>query len=182
MDLLALDPSLVDIIGKYQSELEKLGIDLNDENLHDSINSYPDNLENAIQAFIEFSAKGQLEKPNHYLSKALRSGWKPRKSPVVPNLPVRTAADFDTGHTLEEQIENYRQLCEIVRSHCNYSRSTNLSKSRQNLSLFSKRPDAARVAEFMDDPILRPEMEKAIERHPEWGYEITASGVREIEF
>ncbi|MBE9124811.1 MULTISPECIES: hypothetical protein [unclassified Coleofasciculus] len=183
MDLLALDPSQVDIILKYQPQLETLGVNLEDESLQETINGYPYNLESAIQAFIEFSAKGKLEKPNLYLIKALRNGWKPRNSSTAPHLPVRTVADFDTGQSLEERIENYRQLCEIVKNHCHRSKKiTRPSKPRRNRSLSSQRPDAATVEEFMADSILRPEMEKAILQHPEWGYEITADGVREIEF
>ncbi len=181
MDLLELDSSQLDIIREYQPQLEKLGVDLYDEQLQDTINSYPQNLETAIQAFIEFTGKGQIEKPTYYLIQALRKGWKPQNSKTTaPLLPVRTAADFDTGHTLEERIENYQRLCHMVKGHFNRSRQT--TPSIQDLSLSAKRPDIATIQQFMADPILRPEIEKSILQHPEWGYEMTASGVEEIEF
>ena len=182
MDLFELDSSEIEIISKYQPQLEKLGVNLDDEYLKETIIAYSYNLESGIQAFIEYSAKGQLEKPNQYLIKALRNGWKPRNHSEAPLSPVLTAADFNTGHNQEERIENYRQLCQMVKSHFNHPRKPSKPIPRRNLSLISTRPDLATVNQFIADPILRREMENAIIQHPEWGYEITVSGVEEIEF
>ena len=182
MDLFELDSSEIEIIYKYQPQLEKLGVNLDDEYLKETIIAYSYNLESGIQAFIEYSAKGQLEKPNQYLIKALKNGWKPRNHAEAPFSPVLTAADFNTGHNEEEKIENYRQLCQMVKSNFNLTRKPNPPKLRRNLSLISTIPDLTTVNQFMADPILRKEMENAIIQHPEWGYEITADGVEEIEF
>jgi len=98
-----------------------------------------------------------------------------------PELPVFTAADFDTGHTEEERRENYRRLCDLVQRSCHPSR-TPTQKPLRRLRLYDQRPDLKTVDEFMADPILRPEIERAISQHPEWGYKITANGVQELEF
>jgi hypothetical protein len=182
MDFPELDPGHVDIILQYKAKLEKLGVKLNDEHLKETIYNYAHNLEPSIQAFIEYCAKGQLEKPNDYLIKALRYGWKPRNIANPPELPVFTAADFDTGHTLEQRQENYRRLCDLVKRSCHSSRPSTRLKSLRRRRLYGQRPDPTTIAQLMADPILRPEIEWAISQHPEWGYKITANGVQELEF
>ncbi|GAC1461274.1 MAG: hypothetical protein NVS2B14_08980 [Chamaesiphon sp.] len=179
MDLLDLDSSQLDIISEYQLQLVKLGVNLDDEALLTTINGYTHNLEGAIQALIESSAKGQLENPNRYLIRALQKGWKARQWVNFSYLPVRTAADFDTGHTLEERIANYQRLADITQSIC---QKRPVKSTYRGVGLFSKKPDAATVERFMAEPILRKELEKAIALHPEWGYEITPTGIQEIEF
>ncbi len=182
MDFPELDPGHVDIILQYQAELEKLGVKLNDEHLKETIYTYPHNLEPSIQAFIEYCAKGKLDKPNDYLIKALRYGWKPRNIANPPELPVFTAADFDTGHTPEELEENYRRLCNLVQRSCHPSRTPTRLKSLRRRHLYHQRPDPTTIDQLMADPILRPEIERAIAQHPEWGYKITPNGVQELEF
>ena len=182
MDFLELDPGHVDIILQYKTKLEKLGVKLNDEQLKETIYNYAHNLEPSIQAFIEYCAKGQLEKPNDYLIKALRYGWKPRNLANPPELPVFTAANFDTGHTPEERQENYRRLCDLVKRSCHPTKTANPFKPLRRLRLYDQRPDPITVAQFMADPILKPEIERAISQHPEWGYKITPNGIQEIEF
>lgn len=182
MDFLELDPGHLDIILQYRAKLEKLGVELNDEHLQETIYNYSHNLEPGIQAFIEYCAKGKLEQPNDYLIKALRYNWKPRNLSNPPELPVFTAANFDTGHTLEERKQNYRRLCELVKRSCHSSRTVTRQKPLHRLRFSHQRPDSATIADFMADPILRPEIERAISQHPEWGYQITPNGVQEIEF
>ncbi|HBE17753.1 MAG TPA: hypothetical protein DEG17_14765 [Cyanobacteria bacterium UBA11149] len=181
MDLFELDSSEIDVITQYESQLEKLGVNLDDEYLKETIIAYSYNLESGIQAFIEYSAKGKLEKPNQYLIKAIRNGWKPRNCMEAPVSPLLTDPDFDTEHNRQERMENYRQLCQIVKTNTQRTRKLTPPK-RRNLSLISTRPDLATINQFIADPILKPEMEKAITQHPEWGYEITPNGIEEIEF
>lgn len=95
------------------------------------------------------------------------------------NLPLRTAADFETGHTLEERIDNFKRLGEITQKIC---KKRPVTPTRRGVGLFSERPDAATVERYMADLILRSELERAIARHPEWGYEITSTGITEVEF
>ena len=182
MDLLELDSSEIDIITQYESQLEKLGVNLDDEYLKETIIAYSYNLESGIQAFIEYSAKGKLDKPNQYLIKAIRNGWKPRNHTEAPVSPLLTAADFDTGHNQEERMENYRKLCQIVKTNTHRLPKPTPPKPQRKFNLISTRPDLATINQFIADPILKPEMEKAITQHPEWGYEITANGIEEIEF
>ncbi|MEQ8995064.1 MAG: hypothetical protein RID53_01000 [Coleofasciculus sp. B1-GNL1-01] len=182
MDFLELDPGHINIILQYKIKLEKLGVKLDDEHLKEAIYNYAHNLEPSIQAFMEYCAKGQLEQPNEFLIKALRYNWKPRNISNPPDLPVFTAADFDTGQTPEQRQENYRRLCDLVKRSCHPSKPSPRFKSLRRLRLYGQRPDPTTIAQFMADPILRPEIERAISQHPEWGYEITPNGVQELEF
>lgn len=93
-----------EILGKHQVALEKLGIDLGNENLQESINSHPHNLEPAIEAFLERCAKGSIEHPERYLNAAVRQGWRPRNQSSTSGSPKSPFTP--------EFLEAYKQLCE----------------------------------------------------------------------
>ena len=69
---------VVEILSLHQRQLQKLGIDLANNALLETINDHPHNLEPAIAAFLENCAKGAIANPNSYLSKCVKQGWKPR--------------------------------------------------------------------------------------------------------
>ncbi len=79
-----LDDSQLKLFAQYIAALEGIGVNLRDERLRDTLNAYPDNMETAIQAILEYAQilKRKHQKfQDHYhatncLTKALREGWK----------------------------------------------------------------------------------------------------------
>jgi len=81
-----LDEYKLELFAQYVTVLEGLGVNLKDERLRDTINAYPDNMEAAIQAVLEYAEilkqkRQDFQDKYHVtncLAKALREGWKPR--------------------------------------------------------------------------------------------------------
>ncbi|URD53554.1 hypothetical protein [Chroococcidiopsis sp. CCNUC1] len=80
-----LDESQLELFAQYVTALEGIGVNLQDDRLRDTLNAYPDNMEAAIQAVLEYA---QVLKQKHQdfqdqyhatncLAKALQEGWKP---------------------------------------------------------------------------------------------------------
>lgn len=80
-----LDEAQLELFAQYITALEGIGVNLQDERLQDTLNAYPDNMEAAIQAVLEYA---QVLRQKHQdfldqyhatncLAKALREGWKP---------------------------------------------------------------------------------------------------------
>jgi hypothetical protein len=80
-----LDESQLESFAQYVIALEGIGVNLQDDRLRDTLNAYPDNMEAAIQAVLEYA---EILKEKHQdlqdryhvtncLAKALREGWKP---------------------------------------------------------------------------------------------------------
>ncbi len=80
-----LDEAQLELFAQYITALEGIGVNIQDEYLRDTLNAYPDNMEAAIQAVLEYA---QVLRQKHQdfldqyhatncLTKALREGWKP---------------------------------------------------------------------------------------------------------
>lgn len=83
-----LDEAQLELFAQYVTALEIIGVNLQDERLQDTLNAYPDNMEAAIQAVLEY-AQILLKKHQDFLdqyhattclTKALREGWQPHLS------------------------------------------------------------------------------------------------------
>lgn len=80
-----LDEAQLELFAQYVTALEGIGVNIEDERLQNTLNAYPDNMEAAIQAVLEYA---QILRQKHQdfldfyhatncLTKALREGWKP---------------------------------------------------------------------------------------------------------
>jgi len=80
-----LDEAQLELFAQYVAALEGIGVNIQDERLQDTLNAYPDNMEAAIQAVLEYA---QILQQKHQdfldqyhatncLTKALREGWRP---------------------------------------------------------------------------------------------------------
>lgn len=85
---LDLDEAQLELFAQYVAALEGIEVNFQDESLQDTLNAYPDNMEAAIQAVLEYA---QVLRQKHQdfldqyhatncLTKALREGWKPHQS------------------------------------------------------------------------------------------------------
>lgn len=71
----------------YVEELQSIGVLLESEALQDTLNGYPQNMEAAIQAVLQYAdrlrEKDQALKDQYHatncLTKALREGWQPHR-------------------------------------------------------------------------------------------------------
>ncbi len=83
-----LDEAQLELFAQYITALEGIEVNIQDEHLQDTINAYPNNMEAAIQAVLEYA---QVLRQKHQdfldqyhatncLTKALREGWKPHLS------------------------------------------------------------------------------------------------------
>ncbi len=80
-----LDAAYLELFAQYITALEGIGVNIQDECLRDTLNAYPDHMEAALQAVLEYA---QVLRQKHQdflqqyhatncLTKALREGWKP---------------------------------------------------------------------------------------------------------
>lgn len=80
-----LDEDQLELFAQYVVVLEGIGVNLQDERLQDALNGYPDHMEAAIQAVLEYAQNLQQKHQSfqdryhatNCLTKALREGWKP---------------------------------------------------------------------------------------------------------
>ena len=180
-----VDSDLKGTISEYEFELAKAGVDFEDEDLQYAINDHFYNLESAILAILEASAKGQLEHPNRYLINALKKGWKARNSGKPPNYPVRTAADFDLGQSESERAANYRRLRQMtvaLASEFSLNAGGKDSVRYHQPEFFSRCPTLEEVRAAWSNLAFRAEVEKAIKSHPVWGYVVVDGEIQEVEF
>jgi uncharacterized protein (DUF2164 family) len=78
-----LDESQLELFAEYLAELKSIGVLLHNQQLHDALNAYPENMETAIQAVLEYAErlkeKHETFKDRYHvtncLTKALREGW-----------------------------------------------------------------------------------------------------------
>lgn len=56
-----LDEAQLELFAQYVTALEGIGVNLQDERLQDTLNAYPDNMEAAIQAVLEYAQVLQHE-------------------------------------------------------------------------------------------------------------------------
>jgi hypothetical protein len=88
------DPDAIEVLAHYASALFRVGVDLSNFDLIDTITGHLWYLEDAILITL---SKKDLDDPTAYLIKALRSQWKIWKHRSVrtePRLQVYTAADW----------------------------------------------------------------------------------------
>jgi len=116
-----LDEGEHEVLWKHQEKLIELNADVDSDRIRDAIADNPQNLEDAILAFFEASAKGRLteESATGYLYNALRNGWKPR----YPNVPDNQKPKYFTAPpeffekrqppTLAELVELKRQAWKV---------------------------------------------------------------------
>lgn len=180
-----LDSELKWLISEYEFDLAKAGVDLDDEDLQFEINANFQNLEGAILALLQASAKGQLEYPNRYFSKALRFGWKGRDWVKPPSYPVRTAADFDLGQSEEERAANYqrlRQMTVAIASEFSVNPGGGKSIRYYEPEFFSRCPTLEEIQAAWSNPAFKAEVEKSIDAHPVWGYAVVDGEIQEVNF
>lgn len=84
-------------------------------------------------------------------------------------LPADNTASFDTGHTLEERVANYKKLRELAVSVASKSPIKPLPR---NPEFFSKCPSLQEIRRCWEIDSFKAEVEKAIANHPEWGYQV----------
>lgn len=110
------------ILWQHQAELTRLNVDLDAKRVQKAIVYNPQNLENAIFAFFEASAKRTLTKEaaTGYLYNALRNGWKPKysKTPTAQKPQYFTAPpeffEKPPTPTLAELVERKRQVWKVA--------------------------------------------------------------------
>ncbi len=82
-----LDESQLEVFAEYILALINIGVNLEDDRLRDTFNAYPENMEAAIQAVLEYADHLRQKHQNfqdqyhatNCLTKALKEGWKPIK-------------------------------------------------------------------------------------------------------
>ncbi|GEM_PF-6524968 len=87
MPAVDLDEETFEVFAKYVEELQSIGVLLESEALQDTLNGYPQNIEAAIEAVLEYAdrlrEKDQALKDQYHatncLTKALREGWQPHR-------------------------------------------------------------------------------------------------------
>lgn len=82
--LVELDEAELEIFWQYAEQLKKLGVDLHNDWLQESINANPSNLEEAILLTLDYDArpgwqwKSSFHSTN-FLGRAIRENWKRQK-------------------------------------------------------------------------------------------------------
>lgn len=87
MPAVDLDEATFEVFANYVEELQSIGVLLQSEALQDTLNGYPQNMEAAIQAVLEYvdrlREKDQAFQDQYHatncLTKALREGWQPHR-------------------------------------------------------------------------------------------------------
>lgn len=82
-----LDDETFEVFADYVEELQSIGVLLESETLQDTLNGYPQNIEAAIEAVLEYAdrlhEKNQAFQDQYHatrcLTKALREGWEPHR-------------------------------------------------------------------------------------------------------
>jgi len=85
MPAIDLDDETFEVFADYVEELQSIGVLLESEALQDTLNGYPQNIEAAIEAVLEYAdrlrEKDQAFQDQYHatrcLVKALREGWQP---------------------------------------------------------------------------------------------------------
>lgn len=88
MPYVDLDDSQLELFAEYIAVLQEIGVDLQNEQLQEAMNAYPENIEPAIEAVLEYAER--LGKKHEELAaqfpatdcleRALCEGWKPNQA------------------------------------------------------------------------------------------------------
>ena len=87
MPAVDLDEATFEVFAEYVEELQAIGVLLENEALQDTLNGYPQNIEAAIEAVLQYAdrlrEKNQAFQDQYHatrcLTKALREGWEPHR-------------------------------------------------------------------------------------------------------
>jgi len=77
-----LDDDQLELFAQYVEALQSIGVDLQDERLQEAINAYPENMEAAIDAILNYAnylrqKHEEFINPTSCLKQAFEEGWEP---------------------------------------------------------------------------------------------------------
>lgn len=77
-----LDDTQLELFAQYVEALQGIGVDLQDERLQEAINAYPENMEAAIDAVLNYAdylrqKHEEFSNPTSCLKQAFEQGWAP---------------------------------------------------------------------------------------------------------
>lgn len=87
-----LDDAQLELFAQYVEALQGIGVDLQDERLQEAINAYPENMEAAIDAVLNYAdylrqKHEEFSNPTSCLQQAFEAGWERFQQPVSEQTP-----------------------------------------------------------------------------------------------